>query len=281
MFTPSVIASTADAAKRNGVEPAALLAVVEIESAGRPFEADGRTPRFLFERHVFYRELAKRQPEKLPHAVRERLANRTWDRATQYKDQGSSNGRMTVLRRARAIDEECANLSCSWGVGQTMGFHYRTLGFMSATAMVNYMSAGGLAAQIDVMCRNITDMKLWPALKAKAWGTFAHRYNGPGYKQNAYDTKMAAAYRRWIAKLANGIPKVEPAPKVPPVAKDAGKIIVPAGGAAEAARQAGLGPGAILAVVAVVVVLAVAGVVWWKLSQRRRADLPTIPSEAR
>lgn len=281
MFTPSVIASTAEAAKRNGVEPAALLAVVEIESAGRPFEADGRTPRFLFERHVFYRELAKRQPEKLPRAVRERMANRTWDRATQYKDQGSSAGRMAVLARARAIDEECANLSCSWGVGQTMGFHARALGFSSATEMVAHMSRGGLAGQIDVMCRNITDMKLWPALKAKAWGTFAHRYNGPGYKQNAYDTKMAAAYRKWTARLANGIPKAEPAPKVPPVAKDAGEVVVPAGGAAEAARQAGLGPGAILAIAAVVVVLSVAGIVWWKLRQRRRADLPTIPSEAR
>lgn len=280
MFTASVIVSTAEAAKRNGVEPAALLAVVEIESAGRAFEADGRTPRFLFERHVFYRELAKRQPEKLPGAVHAGLAIRVWSRATQYKDQGKSIGRMAVLVRARAIDEECANLSCSWGVGQTMGFHYRTLGFISATAMVNYMSAGGLAAQIDVMCRNITDMKLWPALKAKAWGTFAHRYNGPGYKQNAYDSKMAAAYKRWTAKLANGIPKV-PTPKAPHVAKDAGKVVVPAGGAAEAARQAGLSPSAILAVVAVVVVMAIAGIVWWQLRQRRRADLPVIPSEAR
>lgn len=280
MFTPSVIASTAEAAKRNGVEPAALLAVVEIESAGRPFEADGRTPRFLFERHVFYRELAKRQPEKLPGAVHAGMAIRVWSRATQYKDQGSSAGRMSVLRRARAIDEECANLSCSWGVGQTMGFHYRMLGFISATAMVNYMSAGGLAAQIDVMCRNISDMKLWPALKARDWAAFARRYNGAGYRANRYDTRMAVADKRWAAKLASGIPKAEPA-KVPPVAKDAGKVVVPAGGAAEAARQAGLGPSAILAVVAVVVVMAIAGIVWWKLRQRRRADLPTIPSEAR
>lgn len=280
MFTPSVIASTAEAAKRNGVEPAALLAVVEIESAGRPFEADGRTPRFLFERHVFYRELAKRQPEKLPGAVHAGLANRVWSRATQYKDQGSSAGRMSVLRRARAIDEECANLSCSWGVGQTMGFHYQALGFPSATAMVAHMSRGGLAGQIDVMCRNITDMKLWPALKARDWAAFARRYNGAGYRANRYDTRMAAAYKRWAAKLACGISKAEPA-KVPPVAKDAGKVVVPAGGAAEAARQAGLSPSAILAVVAVVVVVAVAGIVWWKLRQRRRGDLPTIPSEAR
>ena len=34
-------------------------------------------------------------------------------------------------------------------------------------------------------------------LKAKRWAAFARAYNGAGYKQNAYDTKMAAAYQKW------------------------------------------------------------------------------------
>ena len=35
------------------------------------------------------------------------------------------------------------------------------------------------------------------ALKAKDWAGFAKMYNGPNYQINDYDTKLAAAYRRY------------------------------------------------------------------------------------
>jgi hypothetical protein len=278
MFTSAVIASTAEAAKRYGVEPAALLAVVEVESAGKAYENDGRTPRFLFEQHVFYRELLKRAPDKLPAAVHVGLARKSWDRAVQYKEQGTSKDRMDVLRRARAIDAECANLSASWGVGQTMGFHYKALGFASATAMVQHMTTGGLAAQIDVMCRNISDMGMWPALKVKNFAAFARRYNGAGYKQNAYDTKMAAAYSRWTAKLANGIPKDAPA-KAP--AGKAAKVLIPAAGSAATAAQQGWSATSIILITILTMAVIGGGLVWWRIRKRKRAERPQIPAIAR
>ncbi len=34
-------------------------------------------------------------------------------------------------------------------------------------------------------------------LKNKDWANFARRYNGPGYKQNKYDEKLARAYNKY------------------------------------------------------------------------------------
>ncbi|MFN6950997.1 MAG: N-acetylmuramidase domain-containing protein [Albidovulum sp.] len=178
-----------------GVESAALLAVAEVESAGKPFMADGVTPRFLFEAHHFWNHLGP--GSQRDRAAREGLARAKWNRAEQYKTQGTDAGKMRTLAQARAIDEEAANKSCSWGVGQVMGDHAVSLGYPSATAMVEAMQ-GDVAAQVDVMARFIRKNRAMLAdLKAKRWAGFARAYNGPGYKQNRYDEKMAAAYQRW------------------------------------------------------------------------------------
>jgi N-acetylmuramidase len=36
-------------------------------------------------------------------------------------------------------------------------------------------------------------------LRNKRWAAFALKYNGKGYKKNKYDTKLAAACRRFSA----------------------------------------------------------------------------------
>lgn len=202
MFSTDVRDRVAAVARKNGIEPAGLLAVVEVESAGKALEAgDNRTPRFLFERHVFHRELAKRAPNKLDDAIRAGLAIPKWDRKTQYRDMGTSAKRLAVLERAKAIDEECALRSASWGVGQTMGFLCTELGFSTATSMVDYITRGGVPAQVDVMVRFIKTKRLVPKINAHDWAGFAKVYNGPGYAANQYDIKMAAAHRKWLAAL--------------------------------------------------------------------------------
>lgn len=225
------------AAQINLIEPAALLAVVEIESSGKMLEEDGRTPRLLFERHVFHRELAKREPEKLGLAVSAGLAIPKWSRSTQYKDQGTSKGRLAVLSSARNIDAECANRACSWGLGQTMGFNAEGLGFRNATEMVGIMQRDGVIAQVDCMVREIKRNKLEKALERKDWAAFARGYNGPGYAQNQYDTKLSAAYKKWAAALDPDDPETGDAPVDLPISR-----------AAEAApmSQSKIGNGSIL-----------------------------------
>ena len=179
------------------MEASALLAVVDIESAGAPFEpADGVTPQFLFERHIFYAQLKARALGKLQTAVNQGLAHATWQPSTQYKDQNTSVHRLALLARAVAVDADCAYRSCSWGLGQTMGFQANHLGYDSAEHMVAAMR-GNIPAQVEAMIGEIKYSKLETALANHAWATFARGYNGAGYRKNQYDTKLAQAYARW------------------------------------------------------------------------------------
>ncbi|WP_426772988.1 N-acetylmuramidase domain-containing protein, partial [Pseudomonas aeruginosa] len=40
-----------------------------------------------------------------------------------------------------------------------------------------------------------TNPAIHKALKSKDWAEFARRYNGPDYKKNNYDVKLAEAYQ--------------------------------------------------------------------------------------
>jgi len=224
-LAPQVVA----AAHANGIDPAALLAVVEVESSGQPFErADGITPCFLLERHIFYKQLSQRAPEKLSSAVAQGLAHEGWRRSTQYRDQKTSAGRLALLARARVIDPECADRSCSWGLGQTMGFHAQKLGFPNAISMVHHVKEGGVPAQLDILIRTIRNMGLIGALNQHNWASFARGYNGPAYRQNNYDRKLAAAYARW----SHTVPTPDgPRTVVPPASSPASDLGAGAQGA--------------------------------------------------
>lgn len=214
MFDKSVIGEIVKIAAANNIEPPALLAVAEVESAGVPFEpADGKTPRLLFERHVFYRELDKRAPGKLQAAIAAGLAIPKWDKSTQYQDQGTSAGRLRLVAKAKKIDEECAVRAASWGVGQTMGFLAEELGYQSGVDMLGQMVDGGIPAQVDCMVKEIVRKKLDKKLAAHDWAGFALGYNGQGYRANRYDTKMAAAYDKWV----NAIDPDEPETGATPI----------------------------------------------------------------
>jgi hypothetical protein len=100
----------------------------------------------------------------------------------------------TRLDKAVAIDRECALQSCSWGLFQIMGFHWKALGYSSVQAFVNaaYKSE---ASQLDMFVRFIKiNPGMLAALRAKDWAKFAKLYNGPEYMKNNYHTKLALAY---------------------------------------------------------------------------------------
>lgn len=207
-FEKKVIDAVVEMANDHDIDPAGLLAVVEVESAGKPLEDNNRTPGFLFERHKFHECLKRRAPGKLALAVAEGLAHpdwrpkSKWGANNQYRDQGTSKGRRSLLGKAVKIDEECAHYACSWGVGQIMGFHAKEIGFKSAVEMVQFMEIGGLIAQIDVMVRVIKKQNLARYINAHNWTAFARAYNGSGFAQNKYDTKMASAFGRWQTQIA-------------------------------------------------------------------------------
>lgn len=215
MFNDRTALQIAAAATAASIPEAGMLAIVEVETAGSPLEADGRTPTFLFERHIFYRELNARQPHKLAQAVKLGLAIPHWSKATQYKDERTSQMRLELLSRAKAIDEDCALRSCSWGLPQIMGNECAEVGFANAKAMVDYMISGGVPAHIQLMIRFLKARNLVSAIECKDWAYVALKYNGSGYRQNQYDTRLASADKKWERKLPTlkAAPAAEPQPE--------------------------------------------------------------------
>jgi hypothetical protein len=203
LFNQALIAAMVDAANAVHLEPAAFLALGEVETGGNAFEHDGATPSLLYERHQAWRMAARISRALQSAFALAGLAIPHWSRSTQYKDQGSSEKRLALIGRARGINAEVANQSASWGVGQTMGFLYPELGFTSACAMVAHMT-GNLAGQIQCMIREVQNKKLIGPLNAHDWPHVARIYNGPGYAANRYDTRLADAHKRWCRKLATG-----------------------------------------------------------------------------
>lgn len=287
VFEGEVLKQTVAVANANKIEPAALLAVVEVESAGKSLEQDGRTPRLLFERHVFYRELVKaKATADLARAVSDGLAHSDWRKATQYKDQGNSAQRLALLQRARTINEECTLRSCSWGVGQTMGFLAEELKFTDARQMFAYMVKGGVPAQVECMVREIKRKGLVVKLNGHKWAEFAKVYNGPQYAKNAYDTKMAQAYNKWkdtrLPTSQEPAPVVVPDDVVPdtlskPVAEKPGTVAAGTTGGVAAvvasiwAYFGNMTPQMVLFIVGIGVMLAITFVVLMK----RRKIVPT------
>jgi murein L,D-transpeptidase YcbB/YkuD len=80
-----------------------------------------------------------------------------------------------------------------------MGAHWAWLGYASVDAMVA-QARESVAGQARLMALYIGKADLAEALRDHDWEAFARGYNGPGYKNFAYDEKIAAAYDRYTAK---------------------------------------------------------------------------------
>lgn len=184
-------------ARQLGVELAALVAIVEVESAGKIFaRVNGLdVPVIRWEGHYFYRLTKNGIRDR---AVKEGLAS---PQAGAIGNPSSQAARYDMLSRAAMVDAAAAYQSISIGVGQVMGVHYASLGFESPEAMFQ-RAAEGLAGQVDLMIRFIDKNELVDEIRRKDWSAFARAYNGPAYARNGYHTKMEAAYRRALGRIA-------------------------------------------------------------------------------
>ncbi|EPF74612.1 N-acetylmuramidase family protein [Acinetobacter rudis] len=178
-----------------GISVPALRAVIEVECKGSGFNSD-QTPVILFERHVFRQRLiANNKAQTAEKAMRERpdLCNKT---AGGYGLYSAQHGR---LNAATQYHRDSALESASWGLGQVMGYHWKSLGYPNLQNFINAMYRDE-ASQLDAMCRYIKVNNLVKALQNKDWKAFARGYNGPTYAKNQYDVKLANAYKKWGGK---------------------------------------------------------------------------------
>ena len=204
MFGEVVEAEVRRVAEERGLEPAALLAIVDVESGGQALvEVGGRPmPLIQFEFHVFHRQL---RPAARPAAVGAGLASPRWGQLPYPRTQRE---RYALLARARLIDREAAYAACSWGVGQVLGENARWLGYESAEALADEACAG-VGGQVRLMLRFIDRRGLRRALDERDWVRFAEGYNGPQQARHNYAGRIAAAYARFRNRP---LPPPTPAP---------------------------------------------------------------------
>jgi hypothetical protein len=203
MMEQELIEAAAQSAERMGVETEALAAVAMVESGGTVMTSvNGRQePVIRFEGHYFDRRL---KGEQRLSAQRTGLASPV---AGKIKNPASQTARWALVERAAAINRQAAYESTSFGVGQVMGAHWKWIGYASVEALVED-ARSGLAGQIRLIERFIGRAGLSHALRSKDWAAFARGYNGPGYRRNAYDRKLAEAYVR-LKKLKADTAKTE------------------------------------------------------------------------
>lgn len=184
-----------------GCAPAVIRAVCDVESAGGGFLPDGR-PKILFEAHLFGRLTKHLYDQSYPN-----ISAPSWDRALYGAGGAHQYAR---LGQALALDRLAALQSASWGMFQVLGTNFAACGYSDVESFVTAMVAGE-RSHLDAFTRFCVANHLDDELRAAPpqFAAFARGYNGPGYAANAYDIKLAAAYRKW---LANPAAKDNPAP---------------------------------------------------------------------
>jgi hypothetical protein len=177
------------AAKALGCEVAAIKAVAEVESTGSGFLPSGE-PKVLFEAHIFDRLTNGRFRKSHPN-----LSSAKWDR-TLYGPAGQHQHKR--LAEAVKLDREAALQSASWGAFQVLGSNWKKAGRPSLQAFITaqYKSEG---EHLKDFVGYIISAGLADELQRLDWAGVARGYNGPSYAENAYDTKMAKAYKRLSA----------------------------------------------------------------------------------
>lgn len=156
------------AAMQLGVSASAIKAVAMIESNGEGFTSTG--------------------------IVKTRLESQF---LSKYQTaSGKAPKSFLTFASAYAYDASSAILSTSFGEFQVMGFNYKAAGYTTPQAYYNAVKNSAVS-QLNSFVGFVKVNKLAQYLKDQNWAGFAYRYNGPGYKANNYDTKLAYWYNKF------------------------------------------------------------------------------------
>lgn len=171
-------------------EVSILLAFADVEAPHGGFvsdhESSGLVPRVLFERHLFHRATGGRWDTSHPQISNARPGG--------YRGGIQENRRMD---EAAALNRPAALRSASWGRFQILGENYSRAGYSSLQDFVNGMYHSEEEQLRAAVCFLRSDHDLRAAIREPDFETIARLYNGPNYRVNAYDRKLAEAYRRY------------------------------------------------------------------------------------
>ncbi|WP_158537316.1 N-acetylmuramidase domain-containing protein [Humitalea rosea] len=177
-----------------GLDPAAdlprLWAIVAVESRGFGFLAD-RRPQILFERHVFSRQTGKRFDQAAPG-----ISSETPGGYVGREGEYDRLERAIGLLAAKGEPPEAALASASWGLGQVMGFNFKSAGCDSATELVE-RHLDEEDQHLAAMAGFVAEHKLAGALRQGDWAAVARAYNGKDFARNQYDLKLKQNFEKF------------------------------------------------------------------------------------
>jgi hypothetical protein len=176
----------ATAAKTLNCEVACIKAVNDVESGKIGGYYPSGRPVILFEAHKFSKFTGHKYDKVLPD-----ISSRKWNKAL-YKGGEAEYER---LEKAMAFNRPAALKSASWGRFQIMGYHYDECGYTNVDDFVVAMYQSE-ARQLEAFLAFLRAEHLDGALRNKKWATFAAGYNGDGYAENQYDTRLQKAYEK-------------------------------------------------------------------------------------
>lgn len=177
-----------------GLEPALLWAVADVESSGSGFLSDGLRPKILFEGHILWRRLKYYGINPAPIQVQAPdICFPKWTRA-HYKGGAREYDRLAV---ATSFHPQAALESASWGMFQIMGFNYAGAGFYFVEEFVRAMYQSE-RQHLRAVVRWMKSNGLLKRLAAKDWQVFTAGYNGPG-QVSVYSARLRAAYEKRLA----------------------------------------------------------------------------------
>ncbi|MBI1250875.1 MAG: DUF3380 domain-containing protein [Alphaproteobacteria bacterium] len=182
-----------EAAVRLGVDPLALRTVVQVESAGQGFAADGK-PLIIFE-PAFFSELTGGRFDQSHPALSVPRGQRA--------DFGRSQAdRWAKVAQAYALDPEAALGATSFGLFQTPGRYFREAGYTSVYAMALDL-AHSERRQLAAFETYLRSQNLIDDLQRRDWPSFARAYEGEA-GAGQYGTALSAAYARLAAAAGGG-----------------------------------------------------------------------------
>ena len=184
-----------------------LLAFWEVESVGAGFLNSGKCV-ILFEGHKFFEYVSTRISTRQAQVWASKYPTICYKGWTNKFYKGGE-AEWDRFEQARTLDGNCAMLSTSWGLFQLMGFNYAYAGYANVQdmvqahmksehahleAIVNYIDRYKVSAAVRA---RVGYPGLKEAIQAKSFTASAHIYNGAGYAQHGYHTRLQKAQEKW------------------------------------------------------------------------------------
>jgi len=174
-----------------GIDVAAALAVLAVESGGKGFGKEGKVI-IRFENHLFYRFWGKFNEKVYNKHFKYRTGGQSWKDHAFRKDKsfggweafhGNQMKEWEVLNFARTLDNEKALMCASYGAPQVLGTNFKMIGYKNPQDLLDHFEKDiryHIIALFDILSPSMIDY-----IRKKEFVSFARRYNGRG-KEHRY-----------------------------------------------------------------------------------------------